>query len=129
MRRKGRRPAPSKLAERRATTNIKTTKVSMNHDEIDPEWLDKFLGKIFFWSFTLKKCRPFDHTSKLRVSTHNFVPRHKLIPFVEEVFPEGCNVKLVRGYNFLHTFDLKLSKPMRFDTIIWRVTNALEDVV
>lgn len=129
MRGKGRRPAAAKLAEKRAFDNRKTTKIFIDPEEIDPLWLNTFLGRIFFWSFTLKKCRPSDHTTKLRVSTHNFVPKYKLFPLVEKAFPEGCEVKLVRGYNFTHSFDLKLSKPLRFDDIIWRVTKSLEDVL
>ena len=121
------RPTASKLAEKRA--NKKTHKVSLNHVEIDPEWLDKFLGKIFFWSFTIGKIRPSDHTTVLRVTTHNYVPKHKLFPLVEAAFPDGCKVSLVRGYVFTHSFDIRLPEPMRFDKIISRVTKALGDVL
>ena len=126
---KGRRPSPAILAEKRASNNRHTTKINIDPEEIDPVWLNKFLGKIFFWSFTVKKTYPSNHTSKLRVSTHNYIPKHKIYPRIEAAFPEGCNVKLVYAYQFTHSFDLHLSKPMRFDAIIWRVTKSLEDVL
>lgn len=125
---KGRRPAPSVLAEKRVT-NQRTTKVSIEPNEVDPEWLNKYLGLIFFWSFTFRKCLPSDHTTKLRVSTHNYIPSHKIFPRIEKLFPDGVEVKLVRAYQFTHAFDIKLSKPLRFDDIIWKVTKAMEDIL
>jgi len=126
---KGRRPAPAMLAEKRAMDNKRTTKILIDPEKIDPLWLNTFLGQIFFWSFTVKKTRPSDHTSKLRVSTHNYIPQQKLFPRVEAAFPDGCDVKLVHAYQFTHSFDIHLSQPLRFDDIIWRITKSLEDVL
>lgn len=123
---KGRRPRPSYLVEKRKRKEPDTSQVDIPHEKIDPVFLDKFMGKIFFWSFTLYKVRANEHCTKLRVCTHRFVPKHKLFNLVESKFPEGVEVKLVPGYSFRHTFDVKLSIPMRVDTIVWRVVNALE---
>ena len=112
--------------QRRSST--RTTRIDIPTD-IDKQWLDRFLGKIFFWSFTVHRIRPSDHTSKIRVTTHRYISPYVLIPRVESVFPEGCEIKPVAGYNYRHTFDIRLGKPLRYDTIVWRVTNALEDLL
>ncbi len=123
------RPTASKIVEKRRRGNERTSSVDIDVTQIDEEYLNKFLGKIFFWSFTISKVKPHHHTTKLRISTHNFVPKNKIFHRIEEVFPDGCEIKLVRGYQFTHSFDLKLSNPMRYDEIIWRVTRAMEEVL
>ncbi len=123
------RPTASKIVEKRRQGNERTTSVDIDVNQIDTEYLNKFLGKIYFWSFTIRKIKPFDHTTVLRVTTHRYIPKHKLFNRVEGAFPEGSKVTLVRGYVFTRSFDIRLSKPMRVDTIIWRVTKALEGVL
>ncbi len=103
--------------------------VDIDITQIDKLYLNKFLGKIHFWSFTVRKIQPSDHTAILRVTTHRHIPKHKLFSRVEGAFPEGSKVSLVRAYVYTHSFDIRLSKPMRVDTIIWRVTKALEGVL
>jgi len=129
MRKGRRRQIPTIFASKKEMKNKRTTKISINTEELDPQWLDRFMGRIFFWSFTVRKVRPSDHTSKLRISTHNYIPKHKLFTQVEAAFPEGCEVKLVPAYQYTHSFDIRLGRPLRFDEIIWRVTKALEDVL
>lgn len=95
-------------------------------NQIDTEYLNKFLGKIFFWSFTIGKVNPHTHTTKFRVVTHRHVPIPKLIQLVESAFPGGSKVTPVRGYNFRHTFDVQTSVPLRWDEFIWKITKSLE---
>jgi len=123
------RPTPSKIAEKRRRGNERTSSVDIDVTQIDKEYLNKFLGKIFFWSFTIGKVNPHTHTTKFRVVTHRHIPKHKLIPLVEKVFPDGCRVTPVRGYSFTHSFDVKTVSPWRWDDFIWRVTKALEGVL
>jgi len=123
------RPTPSKIVERRRQGNERTSSVDIDLSQIDTEYLDKFLGRIFFWSFTIGKIKPHMHTTKFRVVTHRHIPVRKLISLVEETFPDGCRVTPVRGYNFRHTFDVKTASPWRWDDFIWRVTRALEGVL
>ena len=123
------RPTPSKIVERRRRGNERTSSVDIDINQIDTEYLNKFLGKIFFWSFTIGKVGPHTHTTKFRVCTHRYVPVSKLISLVEETFPDGCKVTPVRGYNFRHTFDVKTAAPMRWDSFVWRITRSLEGVL
>ena len=103
-----------------------TQQVDIKLDEMSEEFLDSFLGRIFFWSFTVTKPRPDDKTTIFRVNTHRFIPRHELIAAIEFAFP-GCKINTVRGYNFRHTFDVKkLQKPMEWSEIIWKTVRALE---
>lgn len=115
--------------KRRLDGNERTSSVDIDISQIDRDYLDRFLGKIFYWSFTLGKIKPTTRTSKFRVVTHRHIPRHKLIPLVEAAFPDGCKVTLVRGYSFTHTFDVRTTFPLRWDEFIWKCTNALEDIL
>jgi len=103
--------------------------VNIDITQINIEYLDKFLGRIFFWSFTIGKIKPYMHTTRFRVVTHRHIPVRKLISLVEGAFPDGSKVSPVMGYNFRHTFDVHTSAPFRWDAFIWRVTNALEGVL
>ncbi len=123
------RPTPSKIAEKRRRGNERTSSVDIDVNQIDTEYLSKFLGKIFFWSFTIGKVNPHTHTTKFRVSTHRHIPKYKLIPLVEGALPDGSKVTPVRGYNFRHTFDVKIASPWRWDSFVWRITKALEEVL
>lgn len=124
------RPTPSKIIERRRDKgNERTSSVDIDISQIDEEYLNKFLGKIFFWSFTIGKVKPHTHTTKFRVVTHRHVPVRKLVSLVEKAFPDGSKVTPVRGYNFRHTFDVKTAFPLRWDSFVWRITKSLEDVL
>ena len=127
--RKGYRPTASTLAQKRLKGNEKTSSVDIDVSKIDREYLDKFLGKIFFWSFTIGKIKPHMHASKFRVVTHRYIPKYKLIPLVEAAFPDGCKVTLMMGYSFTHTFDVRTTDPMRWDEFISKCTSALETVI
>ncbi len=120
------RPTASKIVEKRVNKPTSQVKIPSQDEK---EWLDKFSGLIFFWSFTIGKVKPHDHSTIFRVTTHRYVPKHKLFPLVEAAFPEGCKVSLVRGYVFTHSLDVRTTDPMRWDEFILRVTKALEGVL
>jgi len=131
---KGFRPRHSRLKEDRLQEirkkgNERTSKIEIDLVSEDPTYLDKFSGKIWFWSFTVKKVRPTDHVTLLRVTTHRYVPRHNLFNRVEHEFPDGCRIKPVIAYDYRHTFDIRVSQPLRVETIIKRVTKALDGVL
>ena len=117
------RPTPSEIKERRKKES--TQQVFIPPEEIDEEYLDKFLGRIFFWSFTISKIRPDDQTTKFRVCTHRYISPYVLTPLIEKVIP-GCKVNPVAGYSFRHTFDVKTVEPLRWDDFMWLIVNALE---
>jgi len=118
-------PSPSQRKEWRRQEQ--TQQVFIPIDEIDEEFLNKFLGRIFFWSFTITKVRPDDRATKFRVCTHRYISPYDVTPRVLSYFPEGTRVNFVRGYSFRHTFDIRLPEPMEWREIIWRMVNALED--
>jgi len=122
---KGYRPSPSWLKERRRQEQTQQVFVPIN--EVDAAFLDKFLGRIFFWSFTVTKVRPNDQATKFRVCTHKYISPYDVTPRVLNYFPEGTQVNFIRGYSFRHTFDVKTPEPMAWREFIWRVVNALED--
>lgn len=122
------RPTASKLVERRRERDPKTSQIDIPIS-IDIEYLNKFLGRIFFWSFTIRKVKPHHHATKLRICTHRYVPKDKIKNLVEGMFPEGVEIKIIRGYPFRHTFDIGVPVPMRVDALIWRIVNALEGVL
>lgn len=119
----------NRLLDIRKKSNERTSKIEMDIVSEDPSYIDKFAGKIWFWSFTVKKVKPLDHVTVLRVTTHRFVPKHKLFHPIERAFPDGCTLKPVIAYAYRHTFDLRVSQPLAVETIIRRVTKALDGVL
>ena len=123
---KGFRPSASRLADNRLQGNEKTHRVDIDLTELDTDYLDKFMGRITFWSFTYRRIKPENHASKFRVVVHRHIPEHKLIPLVESAFPDGCKVTILMGYKYRHTFDVKTTYPLRWDKFIWQITKSLE---
>jgi hypothetical protein len=119
----------SQLAEVRNNRHEHTAQVYLDPNAIDEEYLNQFLGRIFFWSFGFNKTGPYTHSTKFRVCTHRFIPQHKLSSLVEGAFQNGCEVKPVQGYSFRHTFDVKTTTPLRWDEFVWRIVKALEGVL
>ncbi len=133
---KGSRPTASMLKERRqkrivyAENNESTSIVELDRSQIDVEYLNKFIGKIFFGSYTIRKISsPNIRTSRFSVSTKRHIRARKLIPLVEGAFPRGSKVTLSRGYKYLHEFNVKTAASLRWDEFIWRIVKALEDVL
>lgn len=123
------RPTASKLIERRREKDPRTNQVDIPTFDIDKDYLDKFLGRIFFWSFTMGKVKPYHHATLFRICTHRYVPKQKLPILIEPMFPEGCRIIPVKGYSFRHTFDVKTTHPMKWKEFIQRIVKALEGVL
>lgn len=104
-------------------------KVLLHQEEINEEWLNRFSGRIFFWSFSFVKVRPDTLATKFRVYTKRLISKRKLFDAIEGAFPEGCSVEPCWKYRWRHTFDIKTTAPMRWDAFIWRVCKALEELV
>ena len=104
-------------------------RVDIDLTELDTDYLDKFMGRIAFWSFTYRRIKPESHASKFRIFTHRYIPKDKLARLVEAAFPDGCKVTFILGYKYRHTFDVRTTYPLRWDEFIWRITKSLEAVL
>ncbi len=124
---KGFRPQASSLVESRHRKK-EPKQIDLN-GELDEEVLAKAYGKIFFWSFTVTKIKPTDHATVFRVCSHRFINILRVRNLVEPAFPEGCRITPVRGYKYLHTFDVKVTNPLMWKTFIQRIVKALEGVI
>jgi hypothetical protein len=91
----------------------------------DADWLDQYVDRIQFWSYTLFKVRPGDYATKFRVYTQNHIPEAALRKMLIQRMP-GCQVYICWGYKLRNTFDVRFREPVRWDTFIWRCVQALE---
>lgn len=122
-------PTVSERREPRSEKKEGTRKVILNRDEIDIAWLNQFLGKIFFWSFSVTKVLPNTYATKFRVYTKRYIPPEDLFKTVEGEFPDGCKVTLCRPYGWRHTFDVKTANPLMWRVFIMRICKALEGLL
>lgn len=98
-------------------------------DSLIDDDLSEYIGRIFFWSFTIRKPKPTDHATKFRVNTFRYIPIHKIIDRIEAAFLEGCKVKPVLGYSFRRTFDVHITNPVTWVEIQRLTTNAIKDLL
>ena len=100
--------------------------VKIDHNRVvDEVWLNQFIGKITFWSFSFIKVRPTSMASKFRVYTKQRIPLNRGKSLIEAEFP-GCKVVPGWSYRHRHTFDVKVKNAISWSEFIMGTVEALE---
>ena len=115
------KPTPGLRKDHRNTGPILEVKTG---SVIDENWLNQFIGKISFWSFSIIKVRPDSKATKFRVFTHQRINFKRIRFLIEGAFP-GCQVIAGWGYKHRHTFDVRVTQPITWREFIWKTVNAL----
>lgn len=114
-------------SDRRGGETHTNTQIQVKTDD-DADWAKPFKDHIKFDIEQVVEKRPDTLSRKFWVSTTKHIPPRKLNQILTESMPE-CSVYPLFGYRFLHNFDVKLHKPVRLDTFIWRCCIALEGAI
>ena len=114
-------PDKYQYVEKRAMRDRKTTQVQLEVSE----YLDRFIGRISFLTFTIFPVKPSEHVGRMRVCTYS-----KKIPMniVQQclVTSLNCEVVPVNPYSITHSFDVTVPVPITLADFALKIVKALE---
>ena len=127
---KRRSPTPAQLAERRHNNQVREHFFELQLDEtIDETQLNRYIGKITFMTGTLMRVAPNAYCRSYRFSTSKYLPYPKIRDRLLPLLPPSTKLTRAGFYQVTHSIDVVFPFGVRVDTFVWRITNALEDLL
>ena len=121
------KPRASQIAEARHDRKIRDHLFELRSDEvIDVEYLNKYIGKITFFTGTLSYVKPNDYCKRFRFSTTRLVPYKIINSLIYKHLPLDSKMSPASFYKYSHAIDIVFPFGVRVDTFVWRITKALE---